>query len=89
VNRIGWLLLGLVGVLWLAVELADTTTSAPPGLLSTWRRTSDGWEKLPHLAPCPENHQPSLHPVVVAAAQLLFSLLALAAWDHPTNKRAS
>ena len=42
-----------------------------------WVRTTDGWERASNWTPSLAA-PPAVHPVVIAAGQLLFSLLALA-----------
>jgi hypothetical protein len=42
-----------------------------------WVRTTDGWERVSNWTPSLAA-PPAVHPVVIAAGQLLFSLLALA-----------
>ena len=77
------LLLG-VGLLSCRIEgrSADLVNAANA---SDWVRTVDGWER-------PHNWSPSLveppvmHPLVVAAGQLLVSLFALAAASGPANR---
>jgi hypothetical protein len=78
--RAAWLLIGLLVVIWLGRELPGPEVSLPSHFDLSWRRTSDGWEKLKHLTPPPDPNHPALHPGVVAAAQLLASLLPLVAW---------
>jgi hypothetical protein len=51
-----------------------------------WVRTVDGWQKstdwIPSLAP-----PPAVHPLTVAAAQLLVSLFALTAACRPGDRK--
>ncbi len=75
--RAGWLLACLIAVVWLERELPRPDMSLPSHYDLSWRRTCDGWERLRHLTPPPDPHHPALHPGVVAAAQVLVSLLAL------------
>jgi hypothetical protein len=66
-----------MAVVWLAEELPGPTVSPPSHFDLSWRRTCDGWEKLKHLTPPPDPHHPALHPGLIAAAQVLGSLLVL------------
>jgi hypothetical protein len=50
---------------------------------AAWVRTIDGWERMDRWSPA-INKSPALHPLVVAAGQLLVSLFALAAAE-PAN----
>ena len=45
---------------------------------AAWVRTVDGWERMDRWSPA-SKEPPALHPLVVAAGQLLVSLFALAA----------
>ena len=61
-----------------ASAVASTNLSQPTD--NGWRRTVNGWERLPLNGGSPRDFEPHLHPAVVAFAQLfagLFSLLAL------------
>jgi len=96
-RRIGWLLVFVVGLLWLVEELPPSLDSAQPGGDANWRRTRDGWERLDPIAPpAATPSSPTLHPVLLAVAQVLLSLFALVAWgraasqeDHPRHARNS
>jgi hypothetical protein len=80
-----------------AGESSSASVAEPP-----WVRTADGWERATWLATPPTSsgttnstahtaantRSPQLHPIIVAAAQLLISLLALctSAADRPTRR---
>jgi hypothetical protein len=85
--RAVWLLIALLVVIWLGRELPGPEVSLPSHVDLSWRRTSDGWEKLKHLTPPPYPHHPALHPGVIAAAQLLASLLTLVACSPKEGDR--
>lgn len=77
-------LLVLAVLVWWAVRLPGV---APPTATdSDWRRTAQGWQRRslwPELQPV---RQPRLHPLNVAAFEVLASFLALLAFD-PTSPR--
>jgi hypothetical protein len=75
---IGWLLLLLVVVAWVASELPSPGIVAEVDDTPLWRRTRSGWEHVSGLFPV-HPRQPALHPGVVAAAELLLSMAALIA----------
>ena len=78
-GRIGGLLLLLVAVGWLASELPPTGSASSDGLAADWRRTAQGWQRLP-MAECDATiRQPSLHPLAAASLELFFALGAAAA----------
>jgi len=52
-----------------------------------WIRTVDGWELRESLSPPAPSFTPALHPLVVAAAELLLSLAALTAFAPPAHRR--
>jgi len=82
----------LLGVgLWLCQVDGRADVSAAAASDAPWVRTVDGWERASWLAsssPPPARLQ--LHPLVIAAAQLLISLLALAmyAWKQADDLSA-
>ena len=78
------LLLG-VGLLSCRIEGRSADATMPPPQ-SDWVRTVDGWERPHHWSPSIAE-PPALHPLVVAAGQTLFSLLALAAVGGPIDRR--
>jgi hypothetical protein len=53
---------------------------------STWRRTINGWENTRFWQPPPASFRPSLQPVVVAAFEVLASLLALLAFQRTPER---
>jgi hypothetical protein len=79
------LLLG-IGLASCRIENGSAEVSKPPRA-ADWVRTSDGWERpgnwAPSLAP-----PPAVHPLVIAAGQLLVSMLALAAARPVSGSRA-
>lgn len=70
------LLLVIIGLVVCRIE-GQSTSLAPTAQMTEWVRTVDGWEKplgwTTSLA-----GPPAVHPLVVAAAQVLVSLFALA-----------
>ena len=70
------LLLG-VGLLSCRLEGLSADLPTPAGEI-TWVRTVDGWERPLNWLPS-RCEPPALHPLVLAAGQALFSVLALAA----------
>lgn len=77
-RRIGWFLVFLVGVGWLASQVRLTDPyAASGGEPHCWRRTRDGWEQATWLAPETATGDPALHPSVVGLLQLLLSVSAL------------
>ncbi len=73
------ILLLLIGVGLLSCRIegrsADVTR---PVHQPDWVRTIDGWERPPNWSPSLAR-QPDVHPLIVAAGQVLLSLFALAA----------
>jgi hypothetical protein len=64
--------------------------AAPPSVArneAPWVRTADGWERAGSWLATSSATPPKLHPLVVAAGQLLVSLLALAIWENDANGR--
>lgn len=53
-----------------------------PETPDNWVRTTDGWERASNWTPSLAA-PPAVHPLVIAAGQLLLSLLALAAAAPP------
>ncbi len=94
---IGWILLILVGLGWLAAEVplpGPRTLSAPgpnDSLLSDWRRTDAGWERSAVWATEPKGCRPAVHPVVLGLLQLLLASAALIAFSkgEDWNRRAT
>jgi len=82
VRTIGWLMLVLVCLCWIASELPISGDQDRNG----WRRTRIGWE---HQEKWPTNivvREPALHPTTVGSLQLLLSLMALVAF--PAQQKA-
>ncbi|HUT90892.1 MAG TPA: hypothetical protein VMY37_15415 [Thermoguttaceae bacterium] len=80
-RRLGWLLVLLAAVGWLATEVRlPETPAAPDRPLDSWRRTPDGWQRATWLAPQTPIRRPALHPVVVGLLELLVCLAALVAF---------
>ena len=90
---IGWLLLLLVGLAWVAAEVPLHGDSPAPRCEPVWRRTVDGWEKVTWWSDEPEvvRHCPTLHPMVVALLQMFLALGALIVFSRkhrlPTRRR--
>ena len=78
-GRIGALLLLLVAAGWLASELPQAGSATSDGLAADWRRTAQGWERLPMTGADATTDQPSLHPLAAASLELLLALGAAAA----------
>jgi hypothetical protein len=85
-RRVGWIVTGLVGLVWLIEELPAPKSSPQPGCATSWRRTNDGWERLETIVPPSTPSCPALHPSVLASAQALLSLLALIAWGSAESQ---
>jgi len=88
VRWIGWLLLSLLLVGWLAaiVPLGD---AEPDARLPAWRRTVDGWERPTWSTVGSGMGPPALHPAVVGALEALLSLLALLAFSPTATDEAA
>ncbi len=78
-GRIGGLLLLLVAAGWLASKLPQEGSAASNGLAADWRRTAQGWQRLPMAASDATTGEPALHPLAVASIELLLTLGAVAA----------
>jgi hypothetical protein len=77
VQRIGWILLVLVVLGWVASELpSQPPATATPA--TVWRRTRDGWEHQDRVLTRPTHHPP-LHPVVIATLEILLTATAMLA----------
>ncbi len=84
---IGWLLLVLMGLCWLASEVSLQTTETLP---AQWRRTVDGWELKSSWARDPSGARPAtVHPAVIATLQILLAVAALIAFSNERGKRPS
>ena len=85
---IGWLLVILMGLGWLASEV-PLPGSRPDGQPQTgWRRTCDGWERITWWTAQPETRRPVLHPTVVALLEMFLALAALVAFSRAPDRRA-
>ena len=78
VRRIGWMLLLLGAVGWMAAECPVRRTPPSAGGQTEWRRTLDGWERASWLRAEVPVHRPALHPSVVGLLELFLSVGALA-----------
>lgn len=89
-RRIGWFLVLLVAIGWLACEIRlPETPTASGARLDSWRRTRDGWEKATWLTSQIPSRRPALHPGVVGLLELLLSLTVLVAFSgHPSANAA-
>lgn len=76
-QRIGWILLILFLLGWVASEVPCQGPDSQPA--TVWRRTRDGWEHRDRVLPAPEPYRPALHPVVIAAMEVLLSATAMLA----------
>lgn len=85
---IGWLLLILLGLGWLASEvpLAGPQPDGRPE--SVWRRTRDGWEKISWWTPRTRTPRTVLHPMVVGLLEMFLALAALIAFSEATDRRS-
>ena len=75
-QRIVGMLLILFALGWLASHVPATPAPDPPRTVS-WRRTSDGWQRVDSLYADVPRSQPVFHPVVVGLTLLLFASAAL------------
>lgn len=81
---IGWLLLVLLGLCWLASEVSLQRTDA---FESQWRRTVDGWELKSSWAREPSDARPAtVHPAVIGTLQMLLAVGALFAFSNERDK---
>jgi len=84
---IGWLLLVLMGLCWLASEISLEGAQTLP---SQWRRTVDGWELKSSWARDPPDARPTtVHPAVIGVLQILLAVAALIAFSGESGKRPS
>jgi hypothetical protein len=77
-HRIAWILLVLVVFGWVAAELPSQVPNDPPQPATVWRHTRNGWEHQDHVLVRPI-HEPPLHPVVIAALEVLLTMTAMLA----------
>ncbi len=82
--RIGAVLLVLFGIGWLAGTLPATSGPSEPASNVSWRRTRDGWQhgepllfRASKIANGSAGDHLTVHPAVVAGAELLFAVSAL------------
>jgi hypothetical protein len=86
-QRVVWILAAVVGTVWVASELPAPDSPAPASCETRWRRTRDGWERAEQLLPpIPPPRSPGVHPLVLAAAEILGSVFVLAA-SRPRQPR--
>ena len=78
---IGWFLLLLVALIWLASELPADKPSSGGELAANWRRTTQGWEQLAVLATNSPAVVPTLHPATVGSLEILLVLVAMVAFS--------
>ncbi len=95
------LLLLLLGIGWLVSEIELAAAPSTDHGNTGWRRTRDGWERQNSWTDEQPAREPTLHPTLVGALQILFSVAALVAlpglgsWRHnpvsakPTHPRNS
>ncbi|MBN2474215.1 MAG: hypothetical protein JXB62_06390 [Pirellulales bacterium] len=83
-RRIGWLLLLLLGLGYLASEIPSVATPSGHADQLDWRRTRDGWQRRVWAERPVAEDQPILHPAVVGLLELFLALAALIAFatDH-------
>jgi len=92
VRWIGWCVVLLIIVGWLASELRFPETPTASAKLSEklpdcWRRTPDGWQRAEWLIPQIPVRRPALHPGVIGLMVLLVSILGLVAFPAETRPR--
>jgi len=80
---IGWLLLGVMLLGWLASEIPSSGSQPVGQSLTDWRRTAQGWQRVTWGTLEQGPRRPTLHPVVVAAGELMLALAALIAFSVP------
>jgi hypothetical protein len=74
VRWVGWILVVLLAVAWLAVELPPLVASKPPNDQGLWRRTRNGWERADWLLPQPAPPPFGVHPAGLALLQVIASV---------------
>lgn len=74
VRWIGWILVVLLAVSWLAVELPPLVASKPLNDQGLWRRTRSGWERADWLLPQPAPSPLGMHPANLALLQVIASV---------------
>ncbi len=73
------LLLLLLGIGWLVSEIELAAAPLIDHSDTGWRRTRDGWERQNSWTDEQPVREPTLHPTLVGALQILFSVAALIA----------
>jgi hypothetical protein len=77
VQRIGWILLVLVTLGWVACEWpSQPPDAAEPA--TVWRHTRNGWEHRDRVL-VRAVYRPALHPVVIASLEVLLTATAMLA----------
>ena len=76
---LGWLLALLVTGAWILSQIPYRAAAPNTPAETQWRRTRRGWEHVSRLSPGPPHVEPALHPGLVAAAEILVSVVALVA----------
>ena len=74
-RRIGWLIVSLIGIGWLASKAPLPAPRAAPPKRDLWRRTRTGWERAEWLTARTRTRTDVLHPGVVGLLQLFGCLL--------------
>jgi hypothetical protein len=77
-------LLLLAVAVWIGAELPATPPAADPQD-HPWRRTEKGWEHIGRWTASTGHDACALHPMTVAAGEILASALALLALDRPSR----
>jgi hypothetical protein len=86
-RTIGWSLLILLAVAWLASEVAPAGNRTDGKVTTAWRRTRDGWERPGWLTSSTRSCRPTLHPTVVALAEILLAVAALVALSETKDRQ--
>ncbi len=92
-RKIGWILLILVGLGWVASEVPLSGPGPNDAPQTGWRRTAGGWEDCGVWATQPKGCRPAVHPIVLGLLQLFLASAALIAfsrgedWDRKTAGR--
>lgn len=78
-HQIAGILLVLVAIGWVAIELPGPTPADANQPATVWRRTRHGWEHQDRVLPQRPVHRPGLHPVVIAAFEVLLTATVMLA----------
>lgn len=78
---IGWLLLILLTLGWLASELPSTAVHAQATKKTEWRRTRDGWERPTWSRATATSCRLTLHPALIALLEISLVSAVLIAFD--------